>query len=91
MQLTANTPNADPLTLNEKNEIAFSGFKAKHKNNPEFKDKFVVFVHGELQGVGNEELALVDNTYEKFGNVPMFVGRITDRKKAITIPSPRFE
>lgn len=78
-------------TKNRKNVIAFNKFKAEHMDDPEFKDRFVAFVHGEFQAVGDKEVALIEQMYDRFGNVPMCVDVMNDRQKIVYLRTPRFE
>ena len=43
--------------------------------NPEFEGQFVAFVHGRLQGRDRSQSDLTSRMYDKFCNVPMYVGR----------------
>ena len=67
------------------NKIAFYDFKENNLENPRFKDKFVAFVNGKFQDVGDKENALIGKMYDKFGSVPMYVGKITDKKEFVFI------
>lgn len=75
---------------NTKNEDAFKKFKTEHINDPEFKDRFVAFVKGEFQDVGDDELKLIEAMDEKFGDVEMFVDTISKDKKIERLRTPRF-
>ena len=79
-------------TSNEhmKNKNAFENFVNTNLHNPQFKDKFVAFVNGEFQDVGDKRNMLIEKTYDKFGNVDMYVGKVTDQKKIILIDTPEF-
>ena len=57
------------------NENAYRDFVSSNSDNPEFKGKFVAFVHGKLQGSDRSQMDLIYRMYDKFGNVYMYVGR----------------
>ena len=63
--------------LNDSNKNAFNDFVKENVNNPQFYDRYVVFVNGQFQGVGDVESDLVKAMYDKFGNVGMCVGCVT--------------
>ena len=75
---------------NMPNEIAFKSFVKDNLNNSEFKNRFVVFVHGEFQGVSDDKGELVKKMYDKFGNVVMYVGRVTDKKNIVLLDTLDF-
>ena len=60
---------------NAVNEDAYLDFVSHNSTNPEFKGKFVAFVHGKFQGSDRSQLDLISRMYDKFGNVYMYVGR----------------
>ena len=78
-------------TKNMENKIAFNKFKAGHIDDPEFKDKFVAFVNGEFQSVGDRKETLVESMYDRFGNVPMYVSVISNCKRVVRLRTPRFK
>lgn len=83
--------SADPQLFEElpqDNEQAFEQFKEKNIHNPEYTGKYVAFVHGILQGVGNVENQLVKEMHQKFGNVPMFIDKIIAERKTKKIKTP---
>ena len=57
------------------NENAYWDFVSRNSTNPEFKGKFVAFVHGKFRGSDRSQLDLISRMYDKFGNVYMYVGR----------------
>ena len=60
---------------NSDNEDAYRAFVSRNSTNPEFKGEFVAFVHGKFQGQDRSRLDRIYRMYDKFGNVPMYVGR----------------
>ena len=75
---------------NSKNKNAFDNFANVHLNDLEYKNKFVAFVNGTFQDVGDKKNALIKKMYDKFGNVDMYVHKITDQRKIILIDTPEF-
>ena len=74
----------------EENENVFNDFLKNHLDDPKYKNKFVVFVNGKLQDTGNVRSALAKKMYDQFGNVNMYVGKITDRIETVRISTPEF-
>lgn len=69
-------------------ETAFEQFKEKNLYNSKYVDKYVVFVDGVLQDVGNNEVELVKKMHEKFGNIDMYVGKVSQKIRSGMIESP---
>ena len=65
---------------NSKNKNAFDAFVKTHLQNPEYVDKYAVFVDGHFQKCGVDMIALAKEIYEKFGNVEMHIGKISSQK-----------
>ena len=80
------------LTSNEntKNKNAFDDFIKTNLDNPKFKNKFVAFVNGKFQDIGDKRNALIEKMYNEFGNVDMYVDKVTDQRKVILIDTPKF-
>ncbi len=77
----------DENTINKK---AFEDFVKINLNNSEYKNHFVAFVNGKFQGVGDKRNALIGKMYDKFGNVDMYVDKVTDEKEIVIIDTPEF-
>lgn len=82
----------DNMSNNENaiNKNAFEDFIKTNLCNPQFKNKFVAFVNGEFQDVEDKQNILIKKMYNKFGNVDMYVGKITDKKEIALIDTPEF-
>lgn len=78
-------PDSEANDENIKNKKAFSHFVKAHLDDCRFKNKFVAFVDGEFQGVGDAENELIEKIYVDFGNVDMYVGRVSNHRKTILI------
>ena len=89
--VTVPTRSVYTSTKNMENKIAFNKFKIEYINDPEFKDKFVAFVNGKFQDVGDKKETLIESMYDKFGNVPMYVSVISNRKRVVRLRTPRFK
>ncbi len=83
-------PEYEINTENIENKKAFDDFVKIHLNDLEYKNKFVAFVNGEFQSIGDKRNALIEKMYDEFGNVPMYVDKITDQKQIILIDTPEF-
>ncbi len=84
------TPNDPPNNENVENKNAFEDFLRAHLDDPAYKNKFIAFVNGKFQAVGDKRNALIDEMYDKFGNVDMYVDKVTDHKQVILIDTPEF-
>jgi hypothetical protein len=63
-----------------KNEASYDNFVKNHLNDPEYKDRFVAFVNGKLQGVDDKESTLAKKVYDKCGHVDMYIGKVSTQK-----------
>ena len=72
----------------ELSKAAFKKFVKNNYRNPEYADKCVVFVHGNLYDVGDAEVELVKKVYQNVGNVAMYVGSVSDEIQTEVIESP---
>lgn len=79
-----------PNTENIENKDAFEDFARNNLNNPQFKNKFVAFVNGKFQDAGDKKNVLIKKMYDEFGNVDMYVHKITDQRKIVLIDTPEF-
>lgn len=70
---------------------AFRQFVKYNLDNPVYKDKIVAFVHGKLEGVGDSKSKLIATMHDKFGNVDMYVGQVTRKRKTIRIDTPELD
>lgn len=60
---------------NAVNKKAYVDFVAHNSADPEFRGKFVAFVHGKFGGSDRSRSDLIRRMRGKFGNVCMYVGR----------------
>ena len=72
----------------ELSKAAFNEFAKNNRHNPEYIDKYVVFVYGRLYGVGNTEVELIKKVYQNVGNVDMYVGNVSREIQTELIESP---
>lgn len=80
-------PAALPDT-NSDNRDAFDRFVSPRAGDPDLRGKYAAFVHGKCQKAGANQSDLVDEMYEKFGNVKMYVGRADPERPAAVIDTP---
>ena len=78
---------ADSGNVGIDNKIAFKKFVQDNLHNPEFSNKYVIFAYGHFQDVGDDEFNLVDKIYKKFGNIDMYVGRVSQKIRIERIES----
>lgn len=71
----AGAEEGGPGRDNDVNDAAYRAFVAANSDNPELEGMFVAFVHGSFQGRDRSQLDLICRMYDRFGNVPMYVGR----------------
>lgn len=65
--------------------FSFDKFKTICLANHWLLGKYVVFVHGDIEAIGESERDLVKQTYEKYGNITMCCGKITSKKEVNVI------
>ena len=78
----------DALSDFERSKKAFNDFVKNNVQNPKFSGKYVVFINGQYQGVGDSKIDLVTQMYRKFGNVAMYAGCVSQSIQPILIESP---
>ena len=71
-----------------KNRDAYDIFVNSNLHNPKYQDKYVVFVNEELYDVADNEVELVKRVHNNYGNIDMFVGKVSDKKTIGMIESP---
>ena len=71
-----------------RNRSAFNDFVRSNIDNPEFRDKYVVFVNENFEAVGDSEVELVRKMRAKYGNIDMYVGKVSYEKTIYLIESP---
>lgn len=69
-------------------KIAFTQFLQENLHNPKYMNKYVAFVNGIFQDYGGRRNKLVHEMYQKFGNVRMYVGKITSERVMKRIDTP---
>jgi len=71
-----------------KNRSAYNIFVNENLHDPKFQEKYVVFVNGQLEDVADNEVELVKQVHEKYGNIDMYVGKVSLEKTKGMIESP---
>jgi len=51
-----------------------------------YRGKFVAIVHQKIVAVGNDPRELSRVIDEKYGNVPAYIGKVTDKEEIVEIP-----
>lgn len=70
------------------NKSAFNDLVMDKVYDPAYAEKYAVFVNGTLEGVNTIRSKLVKEIYDKFGNVEMFIDKITLKNNIEIIDSP---
>lgn len=70
------------------NETAFNQFRNANLHNPEYMEKYVAFVNGSYQGVNEKRSDLVKEIYKRFGNIKMFVEKVSNEEEELLFDSP---
>lgn len=82
-------PDTSDDISNNENQQAYDLFVKDNHDNVTLQEKYVVFVNGKFEKIGNNYKELVKKMYEKHGNVEMYVGRVSGKKDIAIISSPR--
>ncbi len=73
----------------ETNKTAFEKFLKENINNPKYRNKYVGFVNGNIEDyVSSSEGDLIRKIYNKYGNVEMYVGKISEIQDIWVIDMP---
>jgi Family of unknown function (DUF5678) len=55
---------------------------------PEYKGQFVALLNGAVVGSGPDDEALAARLYERFGDAPFFIARVSQSPVVYDLPSP---
>ena len=77
------------MTDNNENRQAYDLYVKNNSSNLKVQEKYVVFINGKFEEIGNSQIELVKKMYEKHGNVEMYVGKISGKKDISIIKSPK--
>ncbi|MEM3549535.1 MAG: hypothetical protein QXN87_04855 [Candidatus Bathyarchaeia archaeon] len=75
------------LQVEEERE-AFQKVRDKLVQDPSYRGKYVAFFQGALVGCEDDKGKLAKSVYEKYGYVPIYIGRVTTRERHVEVPSP---
>ena len=78
------------MTDNNENQQAYDLYVKNNSGNLKVQEKYVVFVNGKFEEIGNSKIELVTKMYEKHGNVEMYVGKVSGKKDIVIIESPEY-
>ncbi len=56
---------------------------------PDFEGKYVAVRSQQMVGIDSDELTLFKKVTAKYGDVPLFIGRVERRARVKRVPSPR--
>ncbi len=57
-------------------------------SQPKYAGKFIAIIKGQIEGVDTEKIGLVKKMYGKFGNIKMYVGKVSSEDRVRIIDSP---
>ena len=77
------SPDSNDSGPGTANKAAFKEFVKNNLHDPKFRNRYAIFAHGDLQDVGDDELELIQKTYERFGDVDMYVGKVSERRRVL--------
>jgi len=78
-----------PLALLRSDAECFESLKKDLLGRPDFDGKYVAVCRRQVVGSGPDELALFKEITAKYGDVPLYIGRIERKRRVKRIPSPR--
>lgn len=67
---------------------AFREMKAELLENPKYRDRFVAIHGGRVVDVDEDRRALARRVYERYGYVPIYMGRVEAAERILEVPSP---
>jgi len=69
----------------EKDKKVFGQLKAQFLKEGKYVDQYIAIVHEKLEGVGDDNAKLVREMYDKFGYIPLYVGKVTEIERFIKL------
>ncbi len=76
-----------PEQIFEREKKAFFEIKRSVVNNPDYKNKYIAIVNGEIVGVGDNRIKLAREVYAKKGYVTMYIGEVKEQETIAEEPS----
>jgi hypothetical protein len=80
---------SDPLALLKPDAEFFESLRKDLLGRPDFEGMYVAVHHRQVVGSDPDELALFKKLTAKYGDVPLFIGRVERHPRIKRIPSPR--
>ena len=96
-EITEEQHSVQPIKIDSKptwkkefeiNVNAYQIFLNTNLSNPYYRDKYVVFIHGILCGIGEIKTEIIKKIQKKYGDIDMYVGRISENRPTVKFRSP---
>ena len=80
---------SEPLALLRSDAEFFESLRKDLLGRPNFEGMYVAVHHRQMVGSDPDELVLFKKLTAKYGDVPLFIGRVERHPRIKRIPSPR--
>jgi hypothetical protein len=80
---------SDPLACVRSDAEFFESLRKDRLGRPDFEGMYVAVHHRQVVGSDSDELVLFKKLTAKYGDVPLFIGRVERHPRIKRIPSPR--
>jgi hypothetical protein len=77
---------SDQIFEREKN--SFAKLKETLLRDPNYLNRYVAIVDGKVVDSDYDDSILTERLYKKFGYIPLFIGKITPKRRVVELPSP---
>jgi len=72
----------------EEEREAFNRVRDKLIRDPNYSGKYVAFFQGAIVGCDDDKGRLVQNVYERYGYIPVYIDRVAAGERRVEVPSP---
>jgi len=72
-------------------EKSFERLKRKCLSDERYKGKFIAVLGGKIVDVDDDDCRLAKRVYDRFGYRPVYIGKVTETRRIVEIPSPMLE
>lgn len=94
-QLLCDLEHTDDVLVNKEHAETFEECKKVFEElkpdllkKSEYREKYVAIVHGEIHGINSSKIDLVKEMSVNFGNIEMYIGKISTRLERGIIDTP---
>lgn len=82
-----------PLRVSEdeafsREEQSFERLKRKCLRNEQIRGKFIAVLDGRIVGIDENDRKLAKRVYDSHGYRPIYIGKVTETRRIVEIPSP---